>query len=119
MLAIFLQRAAVALAGFVVGGWAATALFPVHLAHHPSLPGLLIYLLGGVLAALLALRLFEAALVVLSAFGGAALIVDALGGAQHHQGLGGLEAPLLLGLALLGVIVQAGLTAQRSAPRRT
>jgi hypothetical protein len=114
VLALALQRMAVALAGFFVGGYAATVLFGLDLAK-ADLTSLLLFVLAGVIAAVLALRLFEGALIVLSALAGASLITEGL---HLRHGTGTL---LLAVLALLGVAVQAGLTspgARRSSALR-
>lgn len=110
VLAIFLQRVAVALAGFLVGGWFVTQLMGTYL---PSGTGgrILVYLLGGILAAILAVKLFEIALVVLSSLAGAGLIVEAL---RPDPGLGRL---LLVVLVVIGLAIQLGFTARRRRPQ--
>jgi hypothetical protein len=104
-LAAFLQKVAIAGVGFFVGGYAAVQLFPSNGAGG----GQIVFLIGGILAAILAVWLFEGALIVLSSMAGASLIADAL-----H-----LEPAYLfvLGLAVVGIAVQAGFTAR--ARRRT
>jgi len=74
LLAIFVQRLAVGLAGFLVGAWFAAGLLGLDLAHASTTrPGLaLVVLAAGVLAAFLALRLFDFALIALSALAGPA-----------------------------------------------
>jgi hypothetical protein len=110
MLAIFLQRVAIALAGFFAGGWFAVQLLGLHMAN-PRLFDLLVFAGAGVLAAILAIALFDLALVILSSLMGANLIVEAL-----HPGPG-LAKLLLLGLAAVGIAVQMGLTARRRRAR--
>ena len=117
VLAFALQRAAVALAGFVVGVSAGAWLLGVNLSHLWSHPGtgsgdVLLCLVAGVVAAFLALWAFEGTLIVLSAFAGAELIVDGF-----HLGRGLSGGAILLVLAVLGIAVQAGLPA-RGADRR-
>lgn len=101
-LAIVLQRLAVVLAGFLVGGFVAAELFGLG----TGLTSVLIFAAGGVVAAILALWLFEGALILLSSLAGAGLIVDALDLASGTRGLA------LAGLAVLGIAVQAGITAR-------
>lgn len=105
-LAIVLQRFAVAVAGFLVGGFFAADLFGIDLAH-PGLAEILVFAVGGILAAALSLWLFEGALIFLSSLVGAGLIVDALGVRPGTSNLA------LIGLTVLGILVQAGITARR------
>ena len=111
ILAIFLQRIAIAVAGFFAGGWFAVQLFGLHMAHARG-GDLLLFVIAGVIAAILAMRLFDLALIILSSLAGADLIVGAL----HPRP--GVAKLLLLGLAVVGIAVQMGITA-RSQPRRT
>jgi hypothetical protein len=109
VLAIFLQRVAIAMAGFFAGGWFAVQLLGLPMAH-PRGPDLLVFVIAGVIAAVLAVALFDLALVVLSSLAGADLIVGAL----HPRP--GVAKLLLLVLACVGIAVQMGITARR---RRT
>ena len=108
VLAIFAQKLAIALAGFGVGVYLAAGL----LGFGPRLSGLhfgqaLALVAAGVVAAVLAVVLFDLALSVLSALAGSGLVVDALG-------LGGtLRWPLFVVLAIVGTAVQLG-AARRS-----
>jgi hypothetical protein len=106
LLAIFLQRVAVALAGFFAGGWFAAQLLGLHMAN-PRGGDLLIFVVAGVIAALLAIALFDLALIVLSSLAGADLVVAAL-----HPGPGSARL-LLIVLAVAGIAVQMGITARR------
>jgi hypothetical protein len=108
LLAIFLQRFAVALAGFFVGGWAVVQFLGLNVSQLRTVD-LVICLVAGILAAILAIKVFEVALVFLSSLAGASLIVDAL-----HPG-SGLAKLLLVGLLVVGIAVQFGLTARRRA----
>ena len=107
-LAIVLQRVAVAIAGFLVGGLFVADLLGIDFAQ-PGLAELLIFVLAGVVVAVLALWLFEGALIVLSSLVGAGLIVDALDVSSEISNLA------LLGLTVLGIAIQAGITARRRA----
>jgi hypothetical protein len=106
-LAIVLQRAAVAIAGFLVGGFFVADLFGIDFSQ-PELAELLIFVVSGIVVAVLALWLFEGALIVLSSLMGAGLIVDALDVSPEISNLA------LLGLTVLGIAIQAGITARRS-----
>lgn len=105
VLAVLLQRLAVALAGFLAGGWAGLALW-IHLGGAEGWPALAAFLVAGVVAAILAGAVFELALVVVSALIGAFLIA------------GGIGADGLFGLALVAVLTVAGSLIQTSFGRR-
>jgi len=100
LLALFLQRLAVGVAGFVAGGYVLASIVPAVLAGPPWVSWVS-FLVGGILGAVLVALLFDWALIALSSLAGAALVVQAFE-------LGSLPALLLFaGLAVLGVIVQA------------
>jgi hypothetical protein len=105
-LAIFLQKFAVALAGFFVGGWFAAQILGLHMAN-PRGMDLLIFAVAGILAAILAVKVFDFALVLLSSLAGAGLIADGLHPAPH------LKQILIVVLFVVGLAVQLGLTARR------
>ena len=102
-LAFVLQRFAVVLAGFVIGGLVVAELFG---------GGVLPFLAGGIMAALAASWLFEGALILLSSLAGANMIATAL---DLRSGMAGL---VLIGLTVLGIAIQAGITARGAAPMR-
>lgn len=106
VLAIFLQKLAVALAGFLVGGWFIAGLLGEHLATARG-GDLLLIVIAGVIAAVLAVVLFDIALAVLSSLAGAGLIVEAF---HPRPGPGRL---LLVVLVVVGIAVQLGWTARR------
>jgi hypothetical protein len=102
VLALVVQKVAVALAGFFVGaylvanllGWTLPPLRPTEQ---------LVLLLAGVVAAFLALALFDLALILFSAIAGAGLILD-----NVHLRLGGnVRLLLLVVLAAVGAAFQA------------
>lgn len=75
LLAVVAQKVAVALAGFFIGSYLLADLLGWHL--QALRPGQhLLLLAGGVVAAVLAVMLFDFALIVYSAIAGAGLIVD-------------------------------------------
>jgi hypothetical protein len=106
VLAIFLQKIAVALAGFFVGGWFVAQLLGLHMAH-PNGGDLILFAVAGILAAILAVKLFDVALVLLSSLAGAGLIADALHPAPHPKQI------LIVVLFVVGLAVQLGFTARR------
>jgi hypothetical protein len=101
ILATFLQTVAIGVAGFIVGGYVLTTLleiFNLGFGRGESL----IYVIGGVLGALLLLVIFDWALIVLSSLAGATLIIRTV---QFD--------PLISALAFLGLII-LGIAAQAS-----
>lgn len=105
-LAVFLQKFAVGLAGFLIGGYLTLTLLQ---ADPGNLSGtdLGAFLVGGVICAFVAVWLFEIALILLSSVAGAALVVQNLaldpGATTIAFGL----------LAVVGVAVQAGIGPRR------
>ncbi len=101
LLALFLQKIAIAVLGFLAGGKLAGAIaaaFFVQYAQHSTV----IFLAGGVVGAILLLVLFDWALVVVSSLIGAHLIVYQSAIALPQSG----STILFLGLAVLGILVQ-------------
>lgn len=100
--AIFLQKFAVGVAGFLIGGYLTLSLLQ---AQPGSLSGtdLLAFVVGGVVCAFIALWLFEIALILLSALAGSALVIQALGLEPAATTLG------FLALVVVGIAVQAGI----------
>ena len=104
VLALTVQKLAIGLAGFVAGGWVATWLLSL-LAIDGRGFQWLVFIVGGVLGAILLTTLFEWGLILLSSLVGANL---ALIGLQQILSLPDTLAPLaLLGLFGLGVLIQA------------
>ena len=100
LLALFLQKVAIAIAGFLAGGKLAMALVGAFIAEGARYPGIT-FVVGGIIGAILLLALFDWALIVMSALVGAYLI-------SHTVVLPEKGATLLfVGLAALGIIVQA------------
>jgi hypothetical protein len=102
LLALFLQKIAIAVLGFLAGGKLAGAIaaaFFIHYGQHSTI----IFLIGGIVGAILLLVLFDWALIVVSALIGAHLIV--FQGAITLPSSG--STILFLGLAVVGIIVQA------------
>ncbi len=100
LLALFLQKIAIAVLGFLAGGKLAGAIaaaFFVHYAQHSTI----IFVIGGIIGAILLLVLFDWALIVVSAFIGAHLIQSAI--TLPQSGL----TIVFIGLAVIGILVQA------------
>ena len=102
VLAIMLQKLAIAVAGFVAGGRLASALLAAFFVDYTHYRGIT-FVIGGILGALLLLALFDWVLILLSSAEGAHLIAK------------GIVLPptgaviLLCALFLIGVIVQGSM----------
>jgi hypothetical protein len=75
LLALFLQRLAIAIGGFLAGGLFATSLLEIF---NWNVSPLVLFVIGGILGAILLSMLFDWALVFLSSISGAILITAAL-----------------------------------------
>jgi len=97
---VFLQKIAIALLGFLAGGKLAGAIaaaFFVHYAQHSTI----IFVVGGIIGAILLLALFDWALIVVSSLIGAHLIQSAI--VLPASG----STIVFIGLAVIGILVQA------------
>jgi Domain of unknown function (DUF4203) len=100
LLALFLQKIAIAVLGFLAGGKLASAIaaaFFVHYAQYSTI----IFVVGGIIGAILLLAVFDWALIVVSSFIGAYLIQSAI--VLPPTG----STIVFIGLAILGIVVQA------------
>jgi MFS family permease len=102
ILATFLQHLAIALVGFIVGGYGAYYLFGL-LGRNPEPYNWMAFIIGGIVGLFLVASVFNWALYILSAWAGATLITEAIG-LQAQLGL-----ILFFVLFVLGMIIQAGL----------
>src|SRR5260370_22883794 len=102
LLALFLQKIAIAVLGFLAGGKLATAVaaaFFVHYAQHSTI----IFVIGGIIGAILLVTVFGWALIIVSSFIGAYLIQSAILLPPTGSTL------VFIGLAIVGIFVQAAL----------
>jgi hypothetical protein len=100
LLAFLLQKIAVAIVGFLAGGKLAGAIaaaFFVHYSHYSTI----IFVVGGIIGAILLLFLFDWALIVVSSLIGAHLIQNAI--VLPPSG----STIVFLALAVIGMVVQA------------
>lgn len=104
--ALFLQKFAIGLAGFLIGGYLTLTLLQADFASL-SATDLGAFVLGGVVCAFLAVWLFELALILLSSVAGAALVTQGL---ALDPGSSTLAFALL---AVVGIAVQAGIGPRR------
>jgi hypothetical protein len=105
--ATFVQGLAVGVAGFIAGG-----LLAINLAQWLGLASAgnfawLPFLVGGILGAILVAKMFDWALIGLSSYAGATLLAPAI------PVEAGLQGWALLGLFLLGVVIQGGMLSRR------
>jgi hypothetical protein len=105
LLALFLQKVAIAIFGFVAGGKLANALAAAFYLQHAAHSGI-IFLIGGILGAILLLALFDWALVFLSSVVGAYMIQSAI--SLPPTG----AAILFVVLVVIGILVQAAMFAR-------
>lgn len=108
LLAVMLQKLAIGIAGFLVGGRVAVAIAAAFLVNHAHYSAIT-FVIGGVIGAILLLALFDWALIIFSSIEGARLIADAV----HLPSTG--TSILLVVLAVFGVIMQ-GMMFRRRRP---
>ena len=99
LLALFLQKLAIGLAGFVAGGRLAVGLVATFLVQYASYYWLT-FIIGGLIGAILLLTLFDWALIFISSLIGAHLITSAISLPPTGAVL------LFTALVLLGVLIQ-------------
>jgi len=100
LLALFLQKVAIAVLGFLAGGKLAGAIaaaFFVHYAQYSTI----IFVVGGLVGAILLLALFDWALIVVSSLIGAHLIQSAI--VLPSSG----STIVFIGLVVIGILAQA------------
>jgi len=100
LIAMLLQKVAIAIAGFVGGGRVAILLATAFFVNHGHYTAV-IFLIGGIVGALLLLALFDWALIILSAIEGAHLIRSGIVLPEKGGEI------LFIALAVLGIVVQA------------
>ncbi len=112
VLAIALRRIALGVAGFLAGGYLLVQLLAVTAQSAPQTAGGLapwaVFLVGGLVGAVLMNVVFDWTLIILSAMGGAALICECVHGLN-----GQLMTAIFTALVILGVLAQAGLIRRR------
>jgi Domain of unknown function (DUF4203) len=100
LLALFLQKIAIAVFGFLAGGKLAGAIAAAFFVHYTQY-STVIFVVGGLIGAILLLTLFDWALIVVSSLIGAHLIQSAI--VLPPSG----STIVFLGLAVIGMLVQA------------
>ena len=97
-----MQKLAIGIAGFLVGGRVAVAIAAALLVNHAHY-SVITFVVGGIIGALLLVALFDWALIIFSAIEGARLIADTV----HLPSTG--TTVLVVALALFGIFVQAAM----------
>ena len=110
LLAIFLQRLAIGIAGFLAGGFILTTFF-ARLGVE-SLSNWVVYLIGGLIGIVLVLLLFDWALIIFSSLVGAALLLQSFSSDTPAGVL------IFFLLSLVGIIIQGGLMLRGRRGRR-
>src|SRR5881392_361586 len=100
LLALFLQKIAIAVLGFLAGGKLAGAIAAAFLVHYAQY-STIIFAVGGLVGAILLLVLFDWALIIVSSLIGAHLIQSAI--VLPPSG----STIVFIGLAVVGIVVQA------------
>lgn len=111
LLAVFLQKIAIAVGGFVGGGYLAAVLgAPVLGSAGLRYPGVWVcFVIGGILGAILLYIFFNWALIILSSTQGAHLILRGLAAPPHYFSIA------FFVLAIVGIVIQASTYRRRSA----
>ena len=106
LLAYFFQEIAIAVGGFFGGAYVATGLlniFTTTTAPSNDVVTWTLFLVGGVVGAILAIMLFDWALIILTSVAGALLVVEGLALAPAWASI------VTIVLAIIGVVIQAGI----------
>jgi hypothetical protein len=101
LFAVLLQAFAVGASGFLAGGWLAIRLYAYFSGHVRNVE--ILFLIGGILGAILFLALFDWALILFSSALGARLIAIAVAVSQNSRTI------LFILLAVIGIIVQSSM----------
>ena len=109
LLAIMLQKLAIAVAGFVAGGRLASALVAAFFVDYSQYRGIT-FVIGGILGALLLLALFDWVLILLSSAEGAHLISNGIVLPQAGAVI------LFCALVIIGVVVQGSMLRRSCKP---
>ncbi len=110
LLAVFLQKLAIGIAGFLAGGFILTTFFA-----RLGVEGLsnwVVYLIGGAIGIVMVLLLFDWALIIFSSLAGAALLLQSFSSDTPAGVL------IFFLLAIIGIIIQGGLMLRGRRGRR-
>ena len=102
LLAIFLQGAAIGVAGFLAGGYILTVLADM-VGLNQGAFSWIVYAVGGIIGLLLVIFLFDWALITLSSLAGASLVTQAL------LIPSGIASVVFLALVIVGIVIQGSM----------
>jgi hypothetical protein len=102
LLAIFLQGAAIGVAGFLAGGYILTVLADM-VGLNQGAFSWIVYVIGGIIGLLLVIFLFDLALITLSSLAGASLVTQAL------LIPSGIASVVFLALVIVGIVIQGSM----------
>jgi hypothetical protein len=111
LLAVLLQAFAVGASGFVSGGWLAIRLYEYFVGHVRNSE--IVFVIGGILGAILFLALFDWALIIFSSIVGARFIAMAIALSQTSRTI------LFLLLVVAGIVVQSSMLSPARRSRST
>lgn len=111
LFAVLLQKFAVGVSGFLAGGWVAIRIYAFFASHAGNQQ--IVFVVGGILGAILFLALFDWALILFSSVVGARFIAGAIALSQTNRSI------LFLVLIVIGIAAQSSMLspARRSGRR--
>lgn len=111
LFAVLLQKFAIGVSGFLAGGWVAIRIYAFFAGHLRN--DQIVFIVGGILGAILFLALFDWALILFSSIAGARFIAGAIVLSQTSRSI------LFLVLIVIGIAVQSSMLspARRSGRR--
>lgn len=112
ILAIFLQKVAVGIGGFLAGGYFVTTALSAWAVQAPE-RAWISFLVGGVIGAALMIYIFDWALIFFSSISGAHLIIHSF---QMNQAM---ASALFVALVVVGIVVQTRILARNADARAT
>jgi hypothetical protein len=110
LLAVVLQKFAVAVSGFLAGGWFAVGVYAFLAGHMRNVE--VVFLVGGILGAILLLALFDWVLILFSSLVGARLIAMTIVLPQTGRTI------LFIVLVVIGIAVQGSMLSPAKRPTR-
>jgi MFS family permease len=115
ILAVFVQKIAIAVVGFIVGGYGAYYLASTYLTVPNDTTNLVAFIVGGIVGLILVASLFNWALYILSSWAGSTLITQAVN--ANVQLSPEFSMAIFFVLFVLGMVIQAGLMREKPRPK--
>jgi Domain of unknown function (DUF4203) len=110
LLAVLIQTFAIAVSGFIAGGWFAIGLYTFFAGYLKNTE--IVFLVGGILGAILLLALFDWVLIFFSSLVGARLIATTIVLSQTSRSI------LFIVLVVIGIAVQSSMLSPAKRPAR-